>query len=196
MQYLASITLLVLGGLIATLNAWILISQIRGKHSPSAAPFIGGIFLLVGGLLYPNGSLRPWAVIGLFIDYGCMPYLIFATIYLIQEKLRYRDKNRILTLKYASDLIAGEIAIYPKNECIYKWKQRNGQSYGSMVIKVVGFEPDRSISLALDQLSLQLTKNSGKWSLEHEEGWHDPMYSLQGADISEKAANKALHRTL
>ena len=143
-----------------------------------------------GGLLFPNGSLRPWAVIGLFIDYGCMPYLIFASIYLIQEKLRYRDKNRILTPKYASDLIAGEIAIYPKNECIYKWKQRNGQSYGSMAMKVVGFEPDRSISLALDQLSIQLAKNSGKWDLEHEEGWHDSMYSLRGANISEKAAKR------
>ena len=76
LYYIASITLLSLGGLIAFASAWVLLRQLRGKASPSAVPFLGGIFLFAGAFLFPGEAVRPWAVVGLFLDYGCLPYFI------------------------------------------------------------------------------------------------------------------------
>ena len=79
-------SLMLLGGYIAFLNAWLLWRQLRGEHGPSIVPFVGGILLFVGGLLEPSGTLRPWAVLGLVVDYGCVPYTVCVSWYLLREK--------------------------------------------------------------------------------------------------------------
>jgi peptidoglycan/LPS O-acetylase OafA/YrhL len=58
LQHLASIALLGIGALIALSNVWLLAQQVRGRRSASITPLVGGIFLLVGGLMFPGGELH------------------------------------------------------------------------------------------------------------------------------------------
>jgi len=136
LQYIISIGFIGLGSLLAVINGWILIKQIRGQDCPSATPILGGLFLFIGGLLLPGGVLKIWAWLGLFLDYGCIPYLITALVSMLQEKRRYAAKNQILALEYDAGGCSGTISIYPKNECIHKWKAKDGNSSGSMVMQV------------------------------------------------------------
>lgn len=86
-------SLILLGTYIAALNNWLLWRQLRGKYGPSIVPFVGGILLFVGGLLEPSGTLRPWAVLGLWVDYGCLPYTISVSWYLLREKRMGAESN-------------------------------------------------------------------------------------------------------
>jgi hypothetical protein len=190
-QYVASIALFFLGILIAFTNAWILICQLRGRRSPSVVPIIGGIFLCTGGIIFPGGLLRTWAVLGLFLDYGCMPYLIFVSIYLIREEIRYAARNRLLTLEYVTSMIKGEFAVYPRNECIHKWNAKDGMSSGSMVMKVDEYIIDSLLRISLQDINIEIHKTNGEWSVAKENGWHDSMHSIENSQISEKAANNA-----
>ena len=189
-QYVVSIGLVFLGILSALTNAWILTCQLRGRHSPSVTPIIGGIFLCIGGLIFPGGLLRPWAVLGLFIDYGCMPYLIFSLNYLIREKIRYAAKNRLLTLEYVSPMIKGEFAVYPRHECIHKWNYKDGKSSGSMVMKVDEYIIDSLLRISLQDINIEINKINGEWSVTKESGWHDSMHSIENSRITEKDANR------
>jgi hypothetical protein len=174
-QYIASAILLVFGGLVAAVNARILVCQLRGKYSPSATPILGGLFLFIGCLLFPNGVLWPWAVFGLFLDYGCMPYLIFAFIYLIREKLRHAHKNEILTLHYQAPGASGVFKLYRNDECIHKWSAADGLSSGSMIMKIDEYIPDLLIRLSQQAIRLSFEKSGQHWNLVHEEGWRDSM---------------------
>jgi hypothetical protein len=194
-QYIASVILLMFGGLLAAVNARILVCQLRGKHSPSATPILGGLFLFIGCLLFPNGALWPWAVFGPFLDYGCMPYLIFASVYLICEKLRHAHKNEILALRYHAPRASGVFTLYPNDECIRKWSAADGLSSGSMIMKIDEYIPDRLIRLSLQAIRLSFEKSGQHWNLVHEEGWDDSMHSLELSTISEQVANKVAHRT-
>ena len=189
-QYIVSIALVFLGILLTLNNAWILICQLRGRHSPSVTPIIGGIFLCIGGLIFPGGLLRPWAVLGLFIDYGCMPYLIFSLVYLIREKIRYAAKNRLLTLEYVSPMIKGEFAVYPRHECIHKWNDKDGKSSGSTVMKVDEYIIDSLLRISLQDINIEINKINGEWSVTKESGWHDSMHSIENSRITEKDANR------
>jgi hypothetical protein len=155
----------------------------------------GGLFLSIGCLLFPNGVLWPWAVFGLFLDYGCMPYLIFASIYLIRGKLRHADKNEILTLRYHAPRASGVFMLYPNDECIHKWSAADGLSSGSMIMKIDEYIPGRLIRLSLQAIRLSFEKSGQHLNLVHEEGWHDSMHSLELSTISEQVASKAIHRT-
>lgn len=192
LQYIFSIALLTLGGLLAVVNARVLVIQLQGKHSSSAAPFIGGIFLFIGGLIYPDGLLRSWAWIGLFLDYGCIPYLTMASISIWMDDIRYSDKRRILCLNYEAERCSGSIAIYTNEECIYKWQAKDGQSYGSMIMKVDEYRPDTHVCLSLQDIRVVLVKDRGEWKIDSETGWDDQMLSLHNSTITEKPLT---HRT-
>jgi len=186
LQYTFSIALLSLGGLLAIVNARVLVKQLQGKHGSSAAPFIGGIFLFIGGLSYPDGLLRSWAWIGLFADYGCIPYITMASISIWMDDIRYSERRRILWLSYEAERCSGSIAIYPNDECIYEWRAKDGQSYGSMIMKVDEYKPDTQMCLSLQDIRVALVKDRGEWKIDSETGWHDQMLSLRNSTITEK----------
>jgi hypothetical protein len=194
LQYIASIALLGLGGLLASFNGWVLFRQLRGKPSPSAAPLIGGVFLFVGARLFPGGLLRPWAVIGLFLDYGFLPYMILFSISMAQESRRYAEKNRILSLDFEAAACTGAIYVYPDDECIYKWAARDGHSSGSIVMKVDEYTPNETLKLSIQKTAIRLGVHDGSWQLDSEEGWHNSMHSLVDSTITPSAANKSLER--
>jgi hypothetical protein len=194
-QYIASIGLLGLGGIITVFNGCVFIRQFLEKPSPSVVPIVGGVILFVGALIYPNGLFRAWAVIGLFIDYGCLPYLIFSLISLIHENRKFAEKNRLFSLQYTSSQCDGQFHLYPNNECIHHWKAKDGKSYGSMVMKIINHEAGKLVSIALQNIRVSMIKKSDQWELDHEEGWGDQVYSLADSTITEISANKALHRT-
>lgn len=133
--------------------------------------------------------MRQWAVLGLFLDYGCIPYLILGFFFVVRELVRHRERNRLLTLKYLTENVTGEIALYPGNECIYTWRKRNGQSSGSMMMKVEEYLPDHWIVLSIEKIRIELTKSGSQWKLAREEGWDNSLYLLKNANIIEKGAN-------
>lgn len=195
LDYIASIVLLGLGGLLAFINAWVLVRQLTSKPSPSAAPLLGGAFLFAGALILPSGFLRPWPVMGLFLDYGCMPYLTLFTISIIRETRRYAEKNRILSLRYEAERCSGEIHLYPASECIYKWAAKDGLSHGSILMKVDSYVPNAALRLAIQDAGIFLGMHGNTWQLDSEHGWHNPMHSLANSTITEMAANKSMQRT-
>jgi hypothetical protein len=192
-MYIVSIIFLSIGGLLAIINGWILFQQLQGQPLPSAVPILGGVFLFIGTLIFPCGALRAWAVLGLFVDYGCMPYLIYGSIYMVQETRRYAEKNRILSLEYEANECTGKIYIYPRNEGIYKWAARDGQSHGSIIMKVDEYVPGQTLKLSIQDTAIWLGVHDGTWQLDSEKGWHNTMYSLVNSTITELAANKVLN---
>ncbi|MHC4404098.1 MAG: hypothetical protein ACYTG0_30960 [Planctomycetota bacterium] len=186
LQYTASIAFLVLGGLVAVINAWIFIGQVRGKQVPSVLPLIGGTILFLGALQFPGGTMRPWAWIGMFIDYGCLPYVVMALISVWLETLRYSAKKRILCLEYETDYVEGSIDLFPKSECIYKWSMKDKGSYGSMIMRVQEYVVNARIVLSLENICLALQNAGDGWFLERESGWQEPRLSLANARIEER----------
>lgn len=170
LQYIFSIALLTLGGLLAIVNARVVVNQMRGKITPSVAPFVGGIFLFVGGFLYPDGLLRSWAWVGLFLDYGCIPYITSASISICMDNIRYSERRQMLRLNYEAEGCSGSITIYPDKECIYKWRAKVGQSYGSMIMKVDEYKPDTQLCLSLEDIRVNLVKERGNWKIDSETG--------------------------
>jgi len=164
--------------------------QLRNRDCPSVIPLIGGLFLYAACRMYPDGLLRPWAGIGLFIDYGCMPYLISASIYIIREEIRFAKKNRLLSLEYDAPAISGEIAVYPANECIHKWRHKDGMSSGSMIMKVDNYLMDRALSISVENLTIEFRKDNGQWSVHTAKGLGDHLDSLKYARVSEFATVK------
>ncbi|MCZ6503615.1 MAG: hypothetical protein O6945_14015, partial [Gammaproteobacteria bacterium] len=84
------------------------------------------------------------------------------------------------------------INIYPDEECIYKWRAKDGQSYGSMIMKVDEYRPDTQVRLSLQDIRVALVKDRGNWKIESETGWHDQILSLNNSTITEKPLT---HRT-
>ncbi len=195
LQHIVSIALLGIGALVALVNVGVLARQVRGRRSPSVTPFIGGIFLFVGALLFPGGALRPWAAIGLFVDYGCMPYLIGASVCMACETRRYSAKNRILSLAYDAKECSGEFHLFPQHECIHEWRAKDGMSRGSMIMRLETFVPDARLELSLEEIRITMASEDGDWVLCSESGWHDQVHSLEGSVIAEVTANKSLQRT-
>lgn len=193
-QYLASIALLGLGGVIALANVRVLIMQLLGKASPSVAPLLGGIFLFAGALLFPGGALRSWAVLGLFIDYGCVPYLILLAVSMRKETRRFAAEKRILGIRFESDGYTGEISVYPGDDCIYKWAARDGHSSGSTILKVDAYLPDESLRLSIQDTVISLRLHEGRWQLDAE-GCHNLRHSLEDATFTDSAVNPSFERT-
>jgi hypothetical protein len=193
--YVVSIAFLVLGALVSAINAWICFRQLLGKHSPSIVPLIGGVSLLVGALIFPNGSLIPWAFIGILVDYGCLPYVVMLSISMALEFRRYSSKNIVFGLDYDAQECDGQILLFKRNECIFKYRYKNGKAYGSMIMKIDEYYPGWKISLSIQNISIVIGYIDGAWSLISESGWHDKKLSLQGSTITEKAANKTMHRS-
>ena len=190
LQYIASIALLGLGGLVAGINAWVLVRQLLGKPSPSVAPLLGGVFLFVGALLLPGGFLRPWAVIGLLVDYGCMPYLALSTVSMIRETRQYAEKNRILSLQYEAEQCTGKIHIYPGNEGVYQWAARDGLSHGSILMKIDSYVPSKILKLSTQDVRISLSFHNDSWQLDSEHGWKNPVNSLVNSTITAMAVHR------
>ena len=195
LQYFASIALLGLGGLIALTNGWVLFRQLLGKRAPSVVPLVGGIFLFFGAMLFPNDLLRPLAVIGLFLDYGCLPYLILLSLSMVQEMRRYAEKNRILTLEFETATCTGAIYIYPEDACIYKWVAKDGLSSGSIIMNVDEYTPNEMLKLSIQDTGILLSVQDGSWRLDSEQGSHNPITSLVNSKITQLATNKSLKHT-
>jgi len=175
-----SISLLSLGGLIAASNVVLLLI----KSSTSITPFVGGILLLFGAILSPNEILQNWAALGLFVDIGCLPYLIACSIYLVSEKRRYSNKNKILSLHFEADKCTGDIHLFPNNECIYEYRARDGQSLGSIPMSIDKYLEGKELKISIQQTQVHLVNREENWFLKNEEGWDDSMHSLQDAKFT------------
>ncbi len=63
------------------MNWTIFYLQLFKKSNSSFAPFMGGLMLMAGFLILPVDGLRAAAGIGLLIDFGCAPLILWTLLY-------------------------------------------------------------------------------------------------------------------
>lgn len=181
--YTISILFLFAGSFFTLFNGYVLIRQISGRSYSSVAPVIGGLSLLIGGFIFPAGHLRLWGVLGLFLDYGCIPYFLFFACCVLSETKKYAAKNRILSLEYCGEKSCGYFHIYPNQECIHQWSLNNKMSSGSMIMKVEKYDSDEVLCLSLENIKLMFSFSNGRWALESEDWGAEKHFSLKTATL-------------
>ncbi len=86
--------LLALFGICALVNAVLFIRRyILHGAAASLIPFVGGIAGAVGFSYAPSASLRHITWLPLFVDVGCVPWLVLASWMMYQQKKQI-DRNR------------------------------------------------------------------------------------------------------
>jgi hypothetical protein len=183
---IASIGLVVLGGLIALFNGWVLVNQLRGRHVPSVAPFVGGLMLFGGVLLYPDSNIRKLALLGLVVDYGCLPYFVLASISVYRESRRHAAKNRLLELAIETPNLIGSVLLYPGGEAILEYAMRDGMQSGSITMKARHDAGMREMEIANNDVSIRFARFEGGWTVQEERGWKNQKMSLFNASVQER----------
>lgn len=75
-----------IGVLIALRNAWLVFQKVRRKRTGEITPLLGGLLLFVGMFMLTGSAVHLWAFLGLFIDLGSFPYLVYSVIQLAKKK--------------------------------------------------------------------------------------------------------------
>jgi hypothetical protein len=183
---IVAIGLFLVGGLIALFNAWLLVNQLIGRHVSSIAPFLGGLLLFFGALIYPDPVLRKWAWLGLVVDYGCAPYLLLALSSLWAESKRFSAKNRLLDLAIETPHLVGAILVYSNNDAILEYAWKDGMRSGSMIMKASHDAEMQDIELTLQDIWIRISRLDGGWRIQEERGWKEDKMSLANASIQER----------
>lgn len=183
---IASIGLVILGGSIALFNGWVLIKQLRGRHAPSVAPVVGGLMLFGGALLYPDSNIREMALLGLIVDYGCLPYVVFASISVYRENRRYAAKNRLLELAIETPNLLGSLLMYPGDEAILEFAMKDGMQSGSIIMKSKLDAGMREMEIANNDVSIRFARLEGGWAVQEERGWKNSKMTLINATVQER----------
>ena len=175
-----------IGGLIALLNAWLLGNQLIGRRVSSVAPFLGGLLLFSGALIYPDPVVRKWAWLGLVVDYGCAPYLLLGFISIWAEERRYSAKNKLLDLAIETPHLTGAIVVFQNNEAFLEYAWKEGARRGSIMMKARHDAAMQEIELTIEDVVIRLTRADGGWRIQEERGWKEDKMSLANATIQEQ----------
>ena len=171
-----------LGGLIAIFNNWILIQQLRGKHSPSVAPFLGGILLMIGLFLFPYYDFSYWALLALVVDYGCVPYTLGCICYLSIEAYRTSDFNLMHQLTYEEKEKNVGIKLFRKSIATIVFKMGS-----TIVSRACTWKKEAGEIVAIDcgdsSYKLHLEPNGAKFISEEV---NDSTYSFDGLAFRSK----------
>lgn len=185
LQIVASVLILV-GGLIALFNAWLIVNQLIGRRVSSIAPLLGGLLLFFGALIYPDPVLRKWAWLGLVVDYGCAPYLLLGMFSLWAESKRFSAKNRLLDLAIETPHLVGAILVYSNNDAVLEYAWKDGIRSGSMIMKARHDAGMQEIELTLQDIWIRISRLDGGWRIQEERGWKEDKMSLANASIQER----------
>lgn len=183
---IAGIGLILVGGLIALFNAWLFVNQLTGRRVSSIAPFLGGLLLFSGALIYPDPVVRKWAWLGLIVDYGCAPYLLLVLFSLWAESKRFSAEKRLLDLAIETPHLVGAILVYQNNDAILEYAWKDGIRHGSMIMKARHDSGMREIELTLQDISIRISRRDGGWRIQEERGWKEDKMSLANASIQER----------
>lgn len=183
---IAGLGLILVGGLIALFNAWLFFNQLTGRHVSSIAPFLGGLLLFSGALIYPDPVVRKWAWLGLVVDYGCAPYVLLGLFSLWAESKRFSAEKRLLDLAIETPHLVGAILVYPNNDAILEYAWKDGIRRGSMIMKARHDAGMREIELTLQDISIRISRLDGGWRIQEERGWKENKMSLANASIQER----------
>lgn len=183
---IVGIGLILVGGLIALLNGWLFVNQLIGRRGSSVAPVVGGVLLLCGGLIYPDPAVRKWAWLGLFIDYGCIPYILLASYSMWSESRKYSAEKRLLDLAIETPHLIGAILVYPDNDAILEYAWKDGMRQGSITMKASHDAAMEEVELANRDLCIRLARLDGGWRIQEERGWKEDKMSLANASIQER----------
>ena len=183
---IASIGLVILGGSIALFNGWVLFKQLSGRHAPSVAPIVGGLMLFGGALIYPDANLITLALLGLIVDYGCLPYILTASISVYRYNRRYSVKNRLLDLAIETPNLLGSLLVYPGDEAILEYAMKDGMQSGSIIMKSKLDAGRREMEIANNDVSIRFTRLEGGWAVQEERGWKNSNMTLINATVQER----------
>jgi len=77
---LIGLIVLIIGIIIGLVNWPIGIRRIIKKAGTSSVPLVGSIFMLLGVMLMPSGTYKPYMWLIPFIDFGCLPLLTYGLL--------------------------------------------------------------------------------------------------------------------
>lgn len=183
---IVGVGLILVGGLIALLNGWLFVNQLIGRRGSSVAPVVGGVLLLCGGLIYPDPAVRKWAWLGLFIDYGCIPYILLASFSVWSESRKYSAEKRLLDLAIETPHLVGAILLYPDNDAILEYAWKDGVRQGSIIMKGRHDAEKKEVELTNKTISIRIGRLDGGWKVLEERGWKEDKMSLANASIQER----------
>lgn len=90
-RYILSVLLGILGLYIIVMNWFIVFYNIKNRNNKkyvSLGPLLGGISLCIAIVLIPNNRYVWLCLLPLFIDVGCLPSIIGASIRFIKDKYK------------------------------------------------------------------------------------------------------------
>lgn len=182
----AGIGFILVGGLIALVNGWLVVSQLVGRRGSSVVPVVGGLFLLGGALIYPDPAVRKWAWLGPFIDYGCVPYIALASYSVWSESRKYSAERRLLDLAIETPHLVGAILVYPDNHAILEYAWKDGMRQGSITMKARHDTAMQEIDVRNQEILIRISRLEGGWKVQEERGWKEDKMSLLNASIQER----------
>jgi hypothetical protein len=183
---IAGLALVLAGGLIALINGWLFVNQLIGRRGSSVAPVVGGLFLLSGGLLYPDPEVRKWAWVGLLIDYGCVPYILLASYSVWSDSRKYSAERKLLELAVETPQLVGAVVVFPDNVAFLEYTCKDGTRQGSIQLKAMHDSPIGEIELTNLELRIRLARLDGGWKVLEERGWKEDKMSLLNASVQER----------
>jgi len=185
-RQIASIGLAIPGALIALFNAWVIVNQLNGRHSPSVFPFVGGLMLFGAGLMYPDSNSWKLALLGLVVDYGCLPYAVLASISVYLDSRKYSAKNRLLALAIDTPNLTGVVLLFLGNNAILEYAMKDGRQSGSIVMTSRHDAGMREIEIANNDVLVRFARLEGGWAVQEERGWKDGRMTLLNASVQER----------
>lgn len=183
---IVAIGFILVGGLIALFNGWLFVNQLIGKRVSSIAPFVGGLLLFSGALIYPDPVVRKWAWLGLVVDYGCVPYILLASYSVWSESRKYSAEKRLLDLAIETPHLVGAILLYPDNDAILEYAWKDGVRQGSIIMKGRHDAEIKEVELTNKTISIRIGRLDGGWKVLEERGWKEDKMSLANATIQER----------
>jgi hypothetical protein len=183
---IAGLAFVLVGGLIALINGWLIVKQLVGRKVSSIVPVVGGLFLLSGALIYPDAVVRKWAWLGLIVDYGCVPYIVLASYSVWTETRKYSAERRLLDLAIETPQLVGAVLVYPDSDAILEYAWKDGTRQGSITMKARHDVAMQEIELRNLDILIRIVRLGGGWKVQEEHGWKDNKMSLLNASIQQR----------
>lgn len=175
--------------LLACVNNWIMIEQLRGRPAPSIIPFVGGLAGAAAVFLWPYHDVKIWAVAPLLLDSGCLPYFAGAMSHIIHESWRFRKSACIKSLTGENDEKKVSIKLYKSGWTLTEQTFKDPRKSRIAASSSPGRwqrHADGGYVLTSGKAKRMLIEQDGCWRIVHEQGCSRDYNRLEGMSFTDE----------